>query len=55
MGTQLIDTERFKKNFKLIAQIEGSAGSIMDTIAEGFEKGGNLPSSYMLRNANAEN
>ena len=38
---QLIDNERFKKNFKLITHIEGSAGSIMDNIAEGFERGGN--------------
>lgn len=38
---RLIDEERFKKNFKLIAQIEGSAGSIVDNIAEGFERGGN--------------
>ena len=37
---RLIDEERFKKNFRLIAQIEGSAGSIMDNIAEGFERGG---------------
>ncbi len=37
----LIDEERFKKNFRLIYQIEGSAGSIMDNIAEGFERGGN--------------
>ncbi len=40
MGT-LIDDDRFKKNYRLIAQIEGSAGSIMDNIAEGFERGGN--------------
>ncbi|RYY65745.1 MAG: four helix bundle protein [Chitinophagaceae bacterium] len=38
---KLIDTERFSKNFRLIAQIEGSAGSIMENIAEGFERGGN--------------
>ena len=38
---QLIDSGRFKKNFRLIGQMEGSAGSIMDNIAEGFERGGN--------------
>ena len=38
---KLIDEERFKKNYRMIAQIEGSAGSIMDNIAEGFERGGN--------------
>ena len=37
----LIDEERFKKNFRLVSQIEGSAGSIMDNIAEGFERSGN--------------
>lgn len=38
---QLIDENRFKTNFRLVNQIEGSAGSIMDNIAEGFERGGN--------------
>lgn len=37
----LIEDERFKKNYRLIGQIEGSAGSIMDNIAEGFERSGN--------------
>jgi four helix bundle protein len=38
---ELIDKGRFKNSFRLINQIEGSAGSIMDNIAEGFERGGN--------------
>jgi four helix bundle protein len=38
---KLIDSDRFKRNYRLIGQIEGSAGSIMDNIAEGFERRGN--------------
>lgn len=36
-----IDTGRFQRNYPLINQMEGSAGSIMDNIAEGFERSGN--------------
>ena len=36
-----IDENRFSRNYRLISQIEGSAGSIMDNIAEGYERSGN--------------
>ncbi len=38
IGT-IIDEGSFNKSFRLIAQVEGSSGSIMDNIAEGFERG----------------
>jgi four helix bundle protein len=37
----LVARKKFENDFRLINQILGSAGSIMDNIAEGFERGGN--------------
>jgi four helix bundle protein len=39
---ELIDAGKFRKCYRLIHQIEGSSGSIMDNIAEGFERGTRL-------------
>ena len=38
IGT-IIDEGALKKSYRLIAQVESSSGSIMDNIAEGFERG----------------
>ena len=35
---EMIEQKRFKNNYRLINQIEGSAGSIMDNIAEGLKE-----------------
>jgi four helix bundle protein len=36
---ELIDAGNFRRSYRLIHQIGGSSGSIMDNIAEGFERG----------------
>jgi len=38
---RIVSSGKLKKNFRLVNQIEASAGSIMDNIAEGFERIGN--------------
>ncbi len=38
---RIIVESNLKNNYKLCNQIDGSSGSIMDNIAEGFERNGN--------------
>ncbi|KFC21457.1 four helix bundle protein [Epilithonimonas lactis] len=38
---QVIEESNLKNNYRLCNQIDGSSGSVMDNIAEGFERNGN--------------
>ena len=39
---QLIEKDKFSRDYKLKDQINGSSGSVMDNIAEGFGRQGNM-------------
>lgn len=45
---KLTHFEGFREKYALKDQIQGSSGSIMDNIAEGFDKGGNKELIYFF-------
>ncbi len=45
---EIINGGKFLKDFRLREQINGSCGSIMDNVAEGFERGGTKEFVYFL-------
>lgn len=45
---KIAQNSELKNDYKLYNQINSSSGSIMDTIAEGFERNGNKEFVYFL-------
>ena len=45
---EITEKEKFKRDHRFVAQIHASVGSIMDNIAEGFERNGNKEFVYFL-------